>query len=68
MLGSWSKGLRKCHFVGVDHELKGFCVYWLKKNRVSIKRDIYFNKNEVLAPDEVQFEGGNDLPSTLDCC
>ena len=50
-----------CHFVGVDSELKGFRVYWPGKNCVSIERDVYFNKNDALANDEVLIEEGTDI-------
>ena len=65
-IGKLEPRAEECHFVGVDHESKGFRVYWPKKNHVSIERDIYFNENDVLAPEKVQIEGENDLPTTLD--
>lgn len=46
-------------FVGFDEESKGYRVYWKGKNRISVERDIYFDKNEALLPD-VQIEGEND--------
>src|ERR1700678_160214 len=51
----------ECRFVGVDTESKGFRIYWPGKNRVSIERDVYFNEQEALEPDEVVIEGGNNL-------
>jgi hypothetical protein len=54
-----------CHFVGINSESKGFCIYWPGKNRVSIERDVYFNENEVLDHEEVQIEGEIDTPTNL---
>ena len=45
------------HFIGIDNESKGFRIYWPGKNTVSIERNVYFNENEVLKPDEVPIEG-----------
>ena len=44
-------------FVGYDNESKGYTVYWLSRQHVSIERDVYFNKNEALLPDTAQIEG-----------
>ena len=49
-----------CYFVGIDSESKGFRVYWPGKNRVSIKRDVYFNENNALMHDKVFIEGETD--------
>ena len=46
--------------MGIDSESKGFRVYWPGKNRVSIKRDVYFNETEALVNDEVLIEGETD--------
>ena len=54
-----------CRFMGVDSESKGYRVYWPGRNHVGIERDIYFNENEVLAPEEIQIEGGNDIFTNL---
>jgi hypothetical protein len=53
----------ECRFVGIDTESKGYRIYWPGKNRVGIERDVYFNENEALEPEEVQIEGGNDIPA-----
>jgi hypothetical protein len=55
----------KCRFIGIDAESKGYRVYWPENNRVGIERDVYFNENEVLDPEEVQIEGGNDILTNL---
>jgi hypothetical protein len=44
-------------FVGYDDESKGYRVYWPFRRHFSIKRDVYFNKNEALLPDTAQIEG-----------
>ena len=59
-VGKLEPRAEECRFVGVDSESKGFRVYWPGKNRVGIERDVYFNENDALEPDEVQIEGGND--------
>ena len=62
-VGKLEPRAEECRFVGVDSESKGFRVYWPGKNRVGIERDVYFNENDALEPEEVQVEGGNDLPN-----
>ena len=47
----------EAHFVGFDDKSKGFWIYWPKKFKVSIERDVYFDKNQALQPDEVSIEG-----------
>ena len=61
-VGKLEPRAEECRFVGVDTESKGYRIYWPGKNRVSIERDVYFNEQEALEPDEVEIEGGNDLP------
>src|SRR6202522_300616 len=62
-VGKLEPRAEECRFVGIDSESKGFRVYWPGKNRVVIERDVYFNENDALEPEEVQVEGGNDLPN-----
>ena len=56
----------KGHFVGFDKDSKGYCVYWPSKKKVSIECDIYFNKDELLPPNNIQIEGEWDVPINLD--
>jgi hypothetical protein len=51
----------EARFVGFDDESKGFRIYWPKKFKVSIERDVYFDKNQALQPDEVSIEGVEDV-------
>ena len=51
----------EAHFVGYDKESKGFCIYWPNKCKVSVERDMYFNKNQALEPDEASIEGVEDV-------
>ena len=60
-VGKLEPRAEECRFVGIDNESKGYRVYWPGKNRVGIERDVYFNENECLEPDEVPIEGGNDI-------
>jgi len=53
-------------FIGFDDESKGFQIYWPKKFKVSIERDVYFNKNQALQPDEVSIEGVEDVFTNSD--
>ena len=48
-------------FVGIDTESKGYQIYWPGQNRVTIKRDMYFNENKAHMPEEVPIEGGNKI-------
>ena len=50
--------------MGFDGESKGMRVYWAGKRLVTVKRDVYFNKNEVLEPEEVQIEGEWNIPNS----
>ena len=50
------------HFVGYDEEAKGYQIFWAARRSVSIKRDIYVDKDAVLEPRDVMFEEGN-LPA-----
>jgi hypothetical protein len=47
--------------VGYNTESKGYRIYWPSKNIVSVERDVYFNKDEILAPGIVQIEGETDI-------
>ena len=47
--------------MGIDDESKGYRIYWPGKNRVSIERDVYFNEDEALEPEEIPIEGGYDI-------
>jgi hypothetical protein len=58
--------VEKGKFVGFDDESKGYRIYWPEKKRISIERDVYFNKDEVLRSNEVQIEGEWDIPSNSD--
>jgi len=49
-------------FVGYDKEAKGYWVFWAARCSVSIKWDIYVDKDAVLEPRDIMFEGGN-LPT-----
>jgi hypothetical protein len=44
-------------FVGYDDESKGYRIYWPSKNKVSVERNVYADKNAVLSPGVVTFEG-----------
>jgi hypothetical protein len=46
-------------FVGFDEESKGYRIYWPQKRRITVERDVYFNRTESLTPvnQEVQIEG-----------
>ena len=52
--------------MGIDSELKGYRIYWPGKNRVSVKRDVYFNENEALEPEEVPIEGEYEIFTNSD--
>jgi hypothetical protein len=56
----------EARFVGSDEESKGFRIYWPKKYKVSIERDVYFDKNRALEPDEVSIEGVEDVFTNSD--
>jgi hypothetical protein len=58
-VGKLEPRAQECHFVGIDNELKGYRIYWPGKNRVSIKRDVYFNESLALEPEEAPVEGEN---------
>jgi hypothetical protein len=45
-------------FLGYDEESKGYRIYWLKKQTVTVERDIYFDENEALIPETTQIEEG----------
>jgi hypothetical protein len=57
----------EAHFVGFNEESKGFQIYWPKKHKVSIERDVYFDKNQALEPDKVSIEGVEDVFINSDC-
>ena len=52
--------------MGYNDESKGFRIYWPKKHKVSIERDMYFDKNHTLKPDEVSIEGVEDVFTNSD--
>jgi hypothetical protein len=55
------------NFFGYDGESKGYRVYWPKAQKVSIERDVYFDKQHVFEPESVQIEGENsDLLNAQD--
>jgi hypothetical protein len=55
------------HFVGYDEESKGHRVYWPNARKISIERDVYFDKQRIFEPESVQIEGENsDLPNAQD--
>lgn len=56
----------EARFVGLDKESKGFRIYWPKKYKVSVERDVYFDKNRALEPDEVSIEGVEDVFTNSD--
>lgn len=58
--------VQKGNFVGFDEESKGYRIYWPEKKKVSIERDVYFNKDEVLRSSEVQIEGDWDIFANSD--
>ncbi len=37
----------EAYFVGIDTEAKGWRIYWPKKQKVSVKHDVYFNKGDL---------------------
>jgi hypothetical protein len=56
----------KARFVGYDDESKGFHVYWPKKRKVGIERDVYVDRNQALQPDEVFIEVVEDVFTKTD--
>ena len=56
----------EAHFVGYDDELKGFRIYWPKKQQVSIERDVYTDRDWALQPDEVLIEVVEDVFTKYD--
>ena len=48
-------------FVGYNDKSKGYRVYWPGKNRVSVKRNIYFDQRTLLKLKEVAFKGEWEL-------
>ena len=59
-VGKLKPRAEECCFVGINEESKGYRIYWLGKNRVSVERDVYFNENEALQPEEAPVEWEND--------
>jgi hypothetical protein len=59
-VGKLEPRAEECRFVGIDDEAKGYRIYWPGKNRVSVKRNVYFNESEALEPEEAPVEGEND--------
>jgi hypothetical protein len=64
MLGSWNLELRNTASLALTLNPKA-TESTGPRNCVGIKRDIYFNENEVLEPEEVIIEGGNELLTNL---
>jgi hypothetical protein len=64
--GKLNEKAEKGHFVGFNEESKGYRVYWPTKKKVSIERDIFFNKKESLQHNDTQIEGEWDIPINLD--
>jgi Reverse transcriptase (RNA-dependent DNA polymerase) len=58
--------VKKGNFVGFDEESKGYRIYWPEKKKVTIKRDVYFNKDEVLRSNDAQIEGDWDISTNSD--
>ncbi|KAJ6574305.1 hypothetical protein B0H19DRAFT_1063279 [Mycena capillaripes] len=47
------------HFVEYNNETKdGYCIHWPTKQKVTVERDIYFNKDEILESESTPIEGG----------
>ena len=51
--GKLESQVKKAYFMGFDGESKGMRVYWAGKRLVTVERDVYFNKNKALEPEEV---------------
>lgn len=47
----------KGRFDGFDRESKGYRVYWPAASTVSVKRNVTFNRDEILSSGDVQVEG-----------
>ena len=56
----------KGHFVGVNEKSRGYRVYCPGKKKVSIKQDVYFNKDESLQPNDTQIKEEWNIPVNLD--
>lgn len=50
----------EAHLVGYDDESKGYRIFWKQRPKVTIERDVYFNKNDTLLPEIAHSEGEND--------
>ena len=51
--GKLDSQVEKGYFVGFDSESKGMRIYWPGKRSVTIERDVYFDKNKAMEPEEV---------------
>ncbi len=49
----------EARFVGIDTEAKGWRIYWPKKRKVSIERNVYFNKGD-LTPEPLIVKGEDE--------
>ena len=49
-------------FIGYNEEAKGYHIYWTAKQFILVKHDIYIDRDAMLEPGDVIFEGG-ELPS-----
>jgi hypothetical protein len=43
---------KKGRFVGYDAESKGYRIYWPEKRSITVERNVVFNQNDVLKPEE----------------
>jgi hypothetical protein len=43
--------------VGIDHESKGYQIYWPTHRKVSVEQDVYVDRSKVFEPETVQIEG-----------
>jgi hypothetical protein len=64
--GKLNEKAEKSYFVDFDEESKGYRVYWPTKKKVSIERDVFFNKKESLQHNDTQIKGEWDIPINLD--
>jgi hypothetical protein len=48
-------------FVGYDSESKGYRIYWPNKRSVTVERNVVFNEDDVLTPDDITVIPGNTL-------
>ena len=46
-------------FVGYNLESKGYWIYWLQKHSITVKHNVIFNKNNVVANNNIHITAGN---------